>query len=116
MARKENPLKKAKRQVDDIDTIIFDSIGGPGAPGNDCAGVHRHYDAETLRQNEEKEAKEEVMPKHTASEKRKNPFKALIKASPALSFTAKILKRVKKRVKPKTVVFETTSRGPAKEK
>ena len=33
MARKENPLKRAKRQVDDIDTIIFDSIGGPGAPG-----------------------------------------------------------------------------------
>ena len=33
MARKENPLKRARRQVDDIDTIIFDSIGGPGAPG-----------------------------------------------------------------------------------
>ncbi len=33
MARKENPLKKARGKVDDIDTIIFDSIGGPGAPG-----------------------------------------------------------------------------------
>ncbi len=57
------------------------------------------------------------MPSHTASEKKKNnPFKSLIKASPALSFTAKMLKKAKKRIKRDTPVFETTSRGPAKEK
>ena len=57
------------------------------------------------------------MPSHTASEKKKNnPFKALVKASPALSFTTKMLKKAKKRVKGTTPVFETTSRGPAKEK
>ena len=57
------------------------------------------------------------MPKHTASEKKKNnPFKSLIKASPALSFTAKMLKKAKKRLKPDVPVFETRSHPPVKEK
>ena len=56
------------------------------------------------------------MPKHTASERRKNPFKALIKASPALSFTAKMLKKAKKRLKPDVPVFEARSHPPVKEK